>query len=251
VSRRGPGPTAAERATREVEHWRRIADRAEDYWGWTTAAGRLRAERRVGWLLDRGAIGPGAWCLEVGCGTGFFTAELARSGARIDAVDISPELLQRARLRVNAPGVTFILGDAHAAESLRGPYDAVVGISVLHHLDLARALPTLVGALKPGGRLAFSEPNMRNPQIWLQKNIGWIKRRAGDSPDETAFYRGELLALLARQGLTGLEVRPFDWLHPATPRPLIPLVATVGSVFERIPGLRQVGGSLAISGRKA
>jgi 2-polyprenyl-3-methyl-5-hydroxy-6-metoxy-1,4-benzoquinol methylase len=243
-------PASAARAAREVEHWRQIADRAEDYWGWTTPAGRLRAERRVAWLVERGAIGPGASCLEVGCGTGFFTAALAQTGARIDAVDISPELLDRARQRLGSGRVTFILADAHTGEHLGGPYDAVVGISVLHHLDLSLALPTLVGVLRPGGRFVFSEPNMRNPQIWLQKRVGWLKRLAGDSPDETAFYAGQIVALLEGQGLTDVEARPFDWLHPATPKRLIRPVAELGRWLEQTPGVRRFAGSLAISARK-
>src|SRR5262249_39687925 len=143
-----------------------------------------------------------------------------------------------------------ILGNAETGENLRGPYDAVIGISVLHHLDLAVALPTLVGVLKRGGRLVFSEPNMRNPQIWLQKNIGWLKRVAAGPPDETAFYAEDIGTLLERHGMTGVEVTPFDWLHPWTPRPLIPAAEALGGALERMPGLRKFGGSLAISACK-
>ena len=243
-------PTAGERAAREVAHWRRVAERAELYWGWGTPAGQRRAARRVRFLLERAAITPSSHCLEVGCGTGLFTKALAATGARIDALDLSSDLLARARRRVDCPNVAFVLGNAETGEGLRGPYDAVVGISVLHHLDLSGALPALIRVLRPGGRFAFSEPNMRNPQVWLQKRVGWLKRLAGDSPDETAFYRGELAALLERHGLSRVEVVAFDWLHPSTPRPLIPLMEGLGRALERVPGLRQFAGSLAISAVK-
>jgi 2-polyprenyl-3-methyl-5-hydroxy-6-metoxy-1,4-benzoquinol methylase len=242
---------AAERAAREIAHWRRVADRAEVYWGWGTPAGALRAARRVRFLVERAAVAPGAYCLEVGCGTGHFTEALAATGARLDALDLSPDLLARARARVDRPNVTFILGNVETGEGLRGPYDAVVGISVLHHLDLSRALPALTAVLRPGGRFVFTEPNMLNPQIWLQKRVGWLKRLMGDSPDETAFYRGELAALLGRHGLTRVEVEAFDWLHPSTPRPLISLVDGAGRALERMPGLRQFAGSLTVSAVKA
>jgi hypothetical protein len=41
--------------------------------------------------------------------------------------------------------------------------------------------------LKSGGTIYFTEPNMLNPQIAIQKNVSWVKRKLGDSPDETAF----------------------------------------------------------------
>ena len=40
---------------------------------------------------------------------------------------------------------------------------------------------------------------MLNPQIAIQKNIPWVKRKLGDSPDETAFFRWPLRRLLEEE----------------------------------------------------
>ncbi|MCA9419174.1 MAG: hypothetical protein KC917_23060, partial [Candidatus Omnitrophica bacterium] len=104
--------------------------------------------------------------------------------------------------------------------------------------------------LKPGGRFVFSEPNMLNPQIAVQKNIPWIKRMLGDSPDETAFRKGPLKSLLEQVGLEVIEITPFDFLHPWVPKPLIGLVDKTGRLIEKIPALREIAGSLIIVARK-
>ncbi len=247
---RGPSSSAAERAAHEVQHGRQILDQAECIWGWDTPAGRLRAERRAQLLIRHAELQGGRSCLEVGCGTGLFTAMLARSGAQVEAVDISPDLLGKARQREGCERVTFRLGNAETGENLEGPYDAIVGVSVLHHLDCSRTLPSLVGHLRPGGRFVFTEPNRRNPQIWLERNVSWLKPLLGVSPDETAFLSQEMRNILELHGLTAVQVTPFDWLHPWTPPFLIPAVKALGSLLEATPGLREFSGSLLIVAKK-
>jgi len=98
--------------------------------------------------------------------------------------------------------------------------------------------------------MAFSEPNMLNPQIMLQKNIPWIKRRVGDSPDETAFFRGQMRRLLTEAGFTRIEVTPLDWLHPAIPPSAINFFQKTGKLLEHLPLVREFAGSLYIVARR-
>jgi 2-polyprenyl-3-methyl-5-hydroxy-6-metoxy-1,4-benzoquinol methylase len=89
-------PLDPARAEHEIAHGRKLAEAdSELIWGWGTPAGKLRAQRR-GALIAQGArLSPEVTALEIGCGTGLFTETFARSGARIVAVDISAELLQK------------------------------------------------------------------------------------------------------------------------------------------------------------
>jgi SAM-dependent methyltransferase len=240
----------SERARREVEHGRRIAEAAEDIWNWASPAGQVRARRRAEMFVQLGRLRSGVRALEVGCGTGLFTSLVAASGANITAVDISPELLAQAKARPECAGVRFELADVHGAGELGGPYDVIYGSSVLHHLDLSAAMPVLRDAMRTGGRFVFTEPNMANPQVWLERHVPAIRRAAGASPDETAFYRTGLTRLLRRTGFGDVWIRPFDWLHPATPRCLIAPVAGVGRVLEVLPAVREISGSLLIFARR-
>lgn len=234
-----------DRLAHEQEHGRRIAERAEEIWNWAGEAGRRRWRRRVDFIAGR--LPAGTRVLEIGCGTGLLTEALGQAGVALTSIDVSPELLRRARARVaRLPAVSLSVQNAYDAGLRSASFDAIVGISVLHHLDLRAALGEFRRLLKPGGRILFSEPNMANPIILLQKNVPILKRLAGDSPDETAFFRGPLARELAAAGFAPLRVEPYDFLHPATPGPLVPAVDRLSSWLERIPGIREIGGSLLI-----
>jgi 2-polyprenyl-3-methyl-5-hydroxy-6-metoxy-1,4-benzoquinol methylase len=226
------------------------ADDPEKIWGWKTPAGKHRAQRRANLIASSVSLSPDKYVLEIGCGTGVFTEMFAQTGARIVAVDISADLLEVAQAKNLPPTqVQFLEKRFEDCEQI-GPFDAIIGSSVLHHLDIKPALATIYKLLKPNGKFSFTEPNMLNPQIVLQKNVAWIKRKMGDSPDETAFLRGDLRHLLCLAGLVDVQIMPFDWLHPATPVKLIDTVDKIGSILEKIPIIREFAGSLHIYGRR-
>jgi len=193
---------------------------------------------------------PGMTVLELGCGAGYFTQELARSGADIVAIDVSPELLEIARANCSAPNVRYQIQNAHALSYAEAVFDSVVGSSVLHHLEIEEALREIYRVLKPMGTIYFTEPNMLNPQIAIQKNIPWIKRKLGDSPDETAFVRWPLWRLLEQTGYREVRIDPFDFLHPKTPVALIDHVKAFGRFLENVPVISEFAGSLYIRATK-
>ena len=238
-----------ERIAKEVQHGRFLAQRgAGEIWNWESPAGRLRWARRVKMLSSH--LKPGMTVLELGCGTGSFTRELARSGADIVAIDVSPELLEIAKLNCSVPNVRFQIQNAYSLSYSEAVFDSVVGSSVLHHLEIEEALRDVYRVLKPEGTICFTEPNMLNPQIAIQKNIPWIKQKLGDSPDETAFFRWPLRRLLERAGYRDIRVDPFDFLHPKTPVALIDRMDAFGRFLENVPVISEVAGSLYIRAMK-
>ncbi|HOF04638.1 MAG TPA: methyltransferase domain-containing protein [Syntrophales bacterium] len=240
-----------DRAEREVRHGRKlVAAGPEEIWGWDTAAGRMRARRRGELISRKAGLRFGMHVLEIGCGTGLFTEIFAESGVSILAVDISEDLLQKALSRnLPAERVRF-LAVPFEDPNICGPFDAVIGSSVLHHLEIVPALTRIFRLLSPGGVMVFAEPNMLNPQIMIQKNIPWLKARLGDSPDETAFIASRLSRRLVRCGFTEVEILPFDWLHPLTPPGLIKTVMSWGAFLEKLPFVRHFAGSLLIAARR-
>jgi SAM-dependent methyltransferase len=122
---------------------------------------------------------------------------------------------------------------------------------VLHHLPLERCVPELLRVLKPGGRFCFAEPNALNPHVFLERNVPFLRRWFENSPDEVAFRRRRIARTLEALGVADVSVEPFDFLYPATPRALIGAVERLGSALEKLPGLREIAGSLLIRGRRA
>lgn len=247
-----PPPASFLRKDREIAHSRMLARRdTEQLWGWDSPAGRKRAERR-GELIALGAgLGPGTRTLEIGCGTGMFTGMFARTGANIVAVDISGDLLAKARER-NLPSDRVRFLEKPFEECVvDGPFDAVVGSSVLHHLDIEKSLDKIQTLLKPGGVMCFAEPNLLNPQVFIERKFTFLRPWLNYvSPDETAFIHWRIAATLRRAGFDKVEVTPFDWLHPSTPERFIAALSAAGRVLERIPLIREFSGSVLIRCRR-
>jgi SAM-dependent methyltransferase len=99
--------------------------------------------------------------LDFGCGSGENSLLLARRGARVIGVDISTDLLELAerRLQVNHGGeAQFVTGSAHDLPLKDESVDGVLGIAILHHLDLESSAREIYRVLKPGGLAVFKEP---------------------------------------------------------------------------------------------
>lgn len=240
------------RAKHEITHGKMLVQGdPEKIWGWGTPAGKLRAQRRAELIATGAQLGPGVKALEIGCGTGMFTAMFVRSGAQLVAVDISRDLLVKARARNLPPDQVQFLEKRFEVCDVDGPFDAVIGSSVLHHLSIEPALSNVYRLLKPGGLLSFAEPNMLNPQVFAERKFTFLHRWFWYvSPDETAFVRWKLPKLLTEMGFEAIEIMPFDWLHPSTPIALISTVNRLGGWLENMPVVREFSGSLFIRCRR-
>ncbi len=108
------------------------------------------------WQLGQGLLEllkpqPGEAILDLGCGTGQLTKEIAASGAKVTGLDASTEMIGQARQ--NYPGMRFMLSDA-AAMPFESEFDAIFSNAALHWmLEKERVAAAMARALKPGGRL--------------------------------------------------------------------------------------------------
>lgn len=242
------------RVENELAHGKILADGGlpEYIWGWTGPAGSLRAHRRANLIIQNVGLRPRQTALEIGCGSGLFTEMFAKSGANITGVELSPQLANLARERVqNFKNVT-IINNRFEDYLDGGEFDAIVAVSVLHHLVVETAIRIAFEKLKPGGKICFSEPNMLNPQIFFERKLKRIFPNVikNTTPNEIAFLRGKLAQSLKEVGFSEITITPFDWLHPATPKPLISLASKLGCILELIPGAREFAGSLLITATK-
>jgi SAM-dependent methyltransferase len=199
-------------------------------------------------LLDE--LSDNSSVLEIGCGTGMLSIEIGKRNAHLTAVDISEDLLEIAKNNNSQSGIHFMVEDACNMTFESGKFDLVIGSSAFHHLDVDSAIREFYRVLKPGGKLVFTEPNMMNPQIALQKNWPYLKRKMGDTPDEAAFIRWRLKKQLINVGFEQVHIEPFDFLHPVIPGRVAGYAASFFIFLEKIPILREIASSLFIKAVK-
>ena len=126
-------------------------------------------ERRGSLLMEAGAIllllpPPPCRVLECGCGPGWLTYFLAKSGYQVMGQDVNSQAVELARGRPlfqtlpNPP--EFVVSD-YEHLPFENEFDAVVFFDSLHHAtDLAAAIASARRSLKPGGRMIASEPGI-------------------------------------------------------------------------------------------
>ena len=123
------------------------------------------ARRQVDFLVARLDVPPSCEVLDLGCGDGRHSLELARRGFRVTGLDLSEELLERARRRTADEGldITFIRGDMRDPPVVRA-YDLVVNFFTSFGYfredgENARVLEAISRALRPGGRFLMDYLN--------------------------------------------------------------------------------------------
>lgn len=178
--------------------------------------------------VDAAAVGPGDAALDVCCGTGDLTIELARRVGPTGTVigsDFSERMLDVARTKLAGPAAAtprYEWGDALQLPYDDGRFDAVtVGFGVRNLADVGRGVAELARVLRPGGRLVILE--ITQPQrpplstffsVWFDRLVPLIGTLAGDRdaysylPESVKRFPppAGLAALMdERGGLTGIR----------------------------------------------
>lgn len=138
-----------------------------------------------------GQIAAGGLALEIGCGGGIDV--LRKSPFKLIAIDISFRSLEHARNRYGNETLLFQM-DAHRTGFREESFDAIVGRSILHHLDYDYALNEIHRILKVGGLAIFAEPLSGNPAARLWRALTPAARTADERPlSWRQVTRGDLL----------------------------------------------------------
>jgi SAM-dependent methyltransferase len=233
---------------------------------WNEVAGPSWAEFREGLdqqvaPLGRRAmaaleIAPADRILDIGCGAGQTSLELAQAvgvGGSVLGVDVSEPLLEIARRRAaGARGLEFVQADAQTHDFEPGAFDAAFSrFGVMFFADPAAAFANIRRALKPGGRLAFvcwrtpaENPIMRLPMEAAGDLAPPPPPAEPGAPGPFAFADAERVkGILASAGFTAVEVTPHDDKVGSgdleTALALALRIGPLGALLRENPGLRE------------
>lgn len=225
--------------------------------GW--AGGRsmqVRAQRRCRLLMSAMTPHPSGRVLEIGCGRGEIARQLAtETGMSVMGLDRSEQFIQEARAVAPSTNVQFEALDFRQVEERFGSrqFDYVVGNGILHHLyyELNNALLAMRNLLTDDGRIAFLEPNLHNPYVYLVFTFSKLRSWARLEPDEMAFSRRFAINALREAGFEDIEVQYKDFLVPGVPTWAIRPIVGAGRVAETLPGAKHLAQSLFISAQRS
>ena len=146
--------------------------------------------------------------LDLGCGTGQLTAEIAVSGVQVVGLDSSPEMLGQARQ--NYPNLKFVLADATSFR-FDEPFDAVFSNAALHWVKNAEAaVQSIAAALRPGGRFIAEFGGKGN----IRSILAALDVVFGAAAEERCPWWfpgiGEYASLLEQHGLEVRQASLFD-----------------------------------------
>src|SRR3954447_6232758 len=151
------------------------------------------AENSAGYLLPH--LTSGATLLDVGCGPGTITADLAGAVAGVTALEVTGDALGLARAEIDRRGVAnveFAVGDVHALDFPDDTFDVVHAHQVLQHLgDPVTALREMRRVARPGGIVAVRDSDYAAFTWWpeLPALDAWldlyerVARGNGGEPD--------------------------------------------------------------------
>jgi SAM-dependent methyltransferase len=191
-------------------------------------------------------LAPGRRVLEYGCGPGSYSFLLARNGADVTGVDISPVAIERARETAKSEGVedniAFAAMDCENLEFEDGTFDVVCGEGIIHHVDVRKAYREISRVLKDDGTAVFLEPLGHNPLINAYRRRTPALRTPDEHPLRTedlemanAFFGEVDMRFFNLLSLVAVPLRNSRWFAPVATR----LHAADRRLFDRVPWARK------------
>lgn len=200
--------------------------------------------------------------LDIGSGHGSCALGLAKRGAHVTSIDISPELIEgcRKRASVNGLAAEFEVMNGCALEFANASFEIVVAVRTVHHLpDVAAFYREAHRVLKPGGILLLLEPQKYNPFVEFGRKF--IKRGpAWRTPTEHPLVPNDLRLIKAVFGNS--ETKEFEfltsaclafkmlgmgWLHRTSTRLMRPL----DNLIRLVPIFRPLYWQVIVMARRA
>lgn len=205
--------------------------------------------------------------LDFGCGPGIYSVMFAKLGFEVSGFDISPTNVATAEELADRYGLSerthFATGVGEKLNYDNESFDVIIGIDILHHVDIAHSIRECLRVLKPGGHAFFKEPvevpifdTLRNTTAckWLVPKAASLERHITE--DERKLTKQDLRTIKSLcPNMSVKRFRLFSRLDAfnkqlATSGKSSPIERLDQKIFRCLPFTKQFGGDLVICLRK-
>jgi SAM-dependent methyltransferase len=193
-----------------------------------------------------GGLTQGGRVLEIGCGTGQATVDLALRGYQVTAVELGPELAAMARANLaRYPKVEVIVADFEHWAPPSEFFDAVVAATAFHWIDPSVRVAKAADSLRPGGALAIIDTEHvagGTEQFFIEVQGCYERWDPGTLPGLRLPAAADLTAdldELNRSGRFGpVAVRRYEWERPYSTSEYVELLGTYSGHIALEPSMR-------------
>ena len=192
-------------------------------------------------VFERYGLVAGDRVLEVGCGTGQATRLLAEWGLRVHALELGPQLAERARHNLRGFPEVTVQTVAFEAYEITQPFDALVSVQAFHWLAPQQGLALASSALRPGGPLLLAWHQDHSENTPFYRATQPIYRRYPAPPRPTPRHSvGRLEHALTLSPLfTDVATARFPWRRRFNKRDYLDLLLTTSDVQALSEALRR------------
>lgn len=176
--------------------------------------------------------------LDMGCGSGAFTARLSDAfpKSEVTGIDISGGIIKRAIK--DYPNIRFEVGDIEKTKFKPGSVDLICYTGILHHFpDFSKVAKEANRILKSGGHFFSYDPNKYNPPFWLYRSSSSpFSTREGITDNERLLTSSEIKQVFGKVGfdiktkiISGISV---NYVEKENAKPFL----SIYNLFDKILG---------------
>ncbi len=223
----------------------------------------VESRQRVCRFLSKyGISSPNNHVLSLGSGDGSLDIQMAPLAGEILGVELSETAVKEAQARAKSAHLTnlhFQVGDVEKLNFSPNSFDVIWAPAVLHHLDdalITDILQRSISWLKPGGVFISIDPSNRR-FVGLFRRMFSEKYQRYHSPDERELDIQQLSETFRQAGFKDSTIyyidyflNPLAWLFPKFPKPLVPLMGVLDSLFLSVPVVQSFASSFSVVAHK-
>jgi SAM-dependent methyltransferase len=196
------------------------------------------------------------YVLDYGCGGGWLSRFLLKWGLCFVGIDASKLMVKNAKMVCHE--ADFVVCDAMTLPFKAGVFDFVIGISILHHLDLKRATEELKRISFNRSTFLFMEPNLLNPLSAFGRKIFPMETHTeGEKPYTLGYFKAVLAfadfkveRCLAMFFLSFPVARFMKRAKLSPPLLLVKMTYFFEEAMEKMPGIRHLNSNMVVIARK-